>query len=111
MAGGYADVNGARMYYEVAGSGDPLLLLHGGFGGVHVFGAQIPALSARYRVYVPEQRGRGHSPDVEGPISYQVLADDIAALLSDVVDEPAHPVGVSDGDGAPRVARSRSAPE
>lgn len=97
MIGSYATVNGARMYYEVTGAGAPLLLLHGGFGGVHLFGAQLPALSERYRVYVPEQRGRGHSPDVDGPISYQILADDIAAFLEQVVAEPAHLVGVSDG--------------
>lgn len=97
MIGSYTSVNGTRMYYEVAGGSQPLLLLHGGFGGVHVFGAQWPALSDRCRVFVPEQRGRGHTPDPDGPISYQILADDIAAFLEDVVGKPAHLVGVSDG--------------
>ncbi len=93
----YADVNGVHMYYETSGHGDPLVLLHGGFGGVHLFGAQVPAFAQRYRVLVPEQRGRGHTPDVEGPISYQVLADDIIAFLEHDVGGPVHFVGVSDG--------------
>jgi pimeloyl-ACP methyl ester carboxylesterase len=85
------------MYYEATGAGEPLVLLHGGFGGVHLFGGQVPAFAERYRVLVPEQRGRGHTPDVEGPISYQLLADDIVAFLEQTVGEPAHLVGVSDG--------------
>lgn len=97
MTGQHATADGVTAYYEASGEGQPLLLLHGGFGGVHLFGAQVPPLSERYQIYVPEQRGRGHSPDVEGPISYQILADDIAAFLEQVVGEPAHLVGVSDG--------------
>ena len=93
----YADVNGVHMYYEESGAGDPVILLHGGFGGAHLFGAQVPTFAERYRVLVPEQRGRGHTPDVEGPISYQILADDIVAFLERSVGEPAHLVGVSDG--------------
>lgn len=93
----YADVNGVHMYYETSGEGEPLVLLHGGFGGVHLFGSQVPAFAAGFRVHVPEQRGRGHTPDVDGPISYQLLADDIIAFLEQTVGEPAHLVGVSDG--------------
>ena len=61
------------MYYEVAGEGTPLVLLHGGFGGTHHFGGQVPALSQRFRVFVPEMRGRGRTPDAEGPITYRVM--------------------------------------
>jgi len=93
----YADVNGVHMYYETSGAGEPLLLLHGGFGGVHLFGGQVAAFAQRYRVLVPEQRGRGHTPDAEGPISYQLLADDIIAFLEAEVGEPVRLVGVSDG--------------
>jgi pimeloyl-ACP methyl ester carboxylesterase len=93
----YADVNGVHMYYEASGAGEPLLLLHGGFGGVHLFGGQVPAFAQRYRVLVPEQRGRGHTPDAEGSISYQLLADDIIAFLEADVGEPVRLVGVSDG--------------
>jgi pimeloyl-ACP methyl ester carboxylesterase len=45
--GEYADVNGVHMHFEVNGSGEPLVLLHGGFGGAHIFGGQGPELSAR----------------------------------------------------------------
>lgn len=93
----YADVNGAHMYYETSGEGEPLVLLHGGFGGVHLFGAQLPAFAAQFQVHVPEQRGRGHTPDVDGPISYQILAEDLIAFLEHTIAEPAHVVGVSDG--------------
>jgi pimeloyl-ACP methyl ester carboxylesterase len=93
----YADVNGVHMYYEESGVGDPVILLHGGFGGTHLFGAQVPAFAERHRVLVPEQRGRGRTPDVEGPISYRLLADDIEAFLEGAVGQPAHLVGFSDG--------------
>jgi len=95
--GGYAETNGARMYYEATGEGEPLVLLHGGFGGVHVFGSQLPAFAERHRVLVPEQRGRGHTADIAGAITYQILADDIIGFLEHTVGEPAHLVGVSDG--------------
>ena len=54
--GRYVDVNGVHMYLETSGRGEPLVLLHGGFGAVHVFGAQVPAFAERYRVFVPDQR-------------------------------------------------------
>jgi pimeloyl-ACP methyl ester carboxylesterase len=78
----YVQLGATRMYYEVAGEDEPMVLLHGGFGGVHVWTGQVPTLAKRYRVNVPEQRGRGHSPDVEGPITYQGLADDAAPASS-----------------------------
>lgn len=93
----YAQVNGIRLYYEVAGEGPALVLLHGGFGGTHLFGGQVPAFSRHFRVFVPEMRGRGRTPDAEGPITYEVMADDVGAFLDRVVGEPAHLVGVSDG--------------
>lgn len=89
--------NGVDTYYEEHGSGDALVPLHGGFGGVHVFGGQIPDFAERFRVIVPEQRGRGHTPDVEGPITYQILADDLIAFIGRVVAGPVNLVGGSDG--------------
>jgi pimeloyl-ACP methyl ester carboxylesterase len=93
----HADVRGVHMYCEVSGAGEPLVLLHGGFGGVHSWEGQIPDLATRYEVFVPEQRGRGHTPDVEGPISYQLMAEDTIGFLEQVVGSPAHLVGASDG--------------
>lgn len=85
------------LYFEEHGAGDPLLLLHGGLGGVHSWPAQIPALATRYRVIVPEQRGRGRTPDREGPLSYDAMTDDTAALIGELVPRGAHVVGASDG--------------
>lgn len=93
----YADVNGVHTYYEASGDGEPVVLLHGGFGGTHLFGALVPAFAEHYRVFVVEQRGRGRTADVDGPISYQVLADDMVGFIEQVLGEPSHLVGFSDG--------------
>jgi pimeloyl-ACP methyl ester carboxylesterase len=94
----YVDVNGLRTWHEVSGEGDPVVLLHGAFAGAASWSAQAPALAgAGYKVYVPERRGHAHTPDVEGPLSYDVMADDTVAYLDGVVGGPAHLVGWSDG--------------
>jgi pimeloyl-ACP methyl ester carboxylesterase len=95
---GYIEVAGQRVWHEVSGEGDPLVLLHGGFVGAASFFAQTSALAeGGYRVHVPERRGHAHTPDVEGPLSYSVMADDMIAYLAQEVGAPAHLVGWSDG--------------
>ena len=95
---GYVEVAGLRTWHEVSGEGDPLVLLHGGFVGASSFYAQTPALvEAGYRVHVPERRGHAHTPDVDGPLSYSVMADDTIAYLEQEVGAPARLVGWSDG--------------
>jgi pimeloyl-ACP methyl ester carboxylesterase len=95
---GYIDVAGLRTWREVSGEGDPLVLLHGGFIGASSFFAQVPALvEGGYRVHVPERRGHAHTPDVEGPLSYSVMADDTIAYLEQEIGAPAHLIGWSDG--------------
>jgi pimeloyl-ACP methyl ester carboxylesterase len=92
------DVNGVPTWHEVHGDGPPVVLLHGAFAGASSWAAQAPALArAGYRVHVPERRGHAHTPDVEGPLSYGVMADDTAAYLDHLVGGPAHLVGWSDG--------------
>jgi pimeloyl-ACP methyl ester carboxylesterase len=94
----YVDVSGLRTWHEVSGDGDPVVLLHGGLSGGDSWQAQQPALArAGYRVYVPDRRGHGHTADVPGPFSYQVMADDTIGYLAQVVGRPAHLVGWSDG--------------
>ena len=94
----YVEVNGLRTWHEVRGEGQPVVLLHGGFAGASSWSAQAPALArAGYRVHVPERRGHAHTPDVEGPLTYDVMADDTVAYLDGVVGGPAHLVGWSDG--------------
>ncbi|MFB7653306.1 MULTISPECIES: alpha/beta fold hydrolase [unclassified Streptomyces] len=95
--GDYADLPGVRTWYESEGTGDPLVLLHGGFCTNDTWGAQRADLAAAYRALLPERRAHGHTPDVDGPLTYQDMADDTVAFLETVVDAPAHLVGWSDG--------------
>ncbi|MEW2219428.1 alpha/beta hydrolase [Streptomyces sp. NPDC006990] len=95
--GDYADLPGIRMWYETEGSGDPLLLLHGGLCTNATWGGQRAELAAHYRLFLPERRAHGHTPDVEGPLSYQDMAEDTVAFLETVVGGPAQLVGWSDG--------------
>jgi pimeloyl-ACP methyl ester carboxylesterase len=95
--GNYADVNGVHVYYESHGTGDPILLLHGGIGGAHSWQAQELVLAERCHVFVPELRGRGRTADVDGEISYQNQAEDIIAFLERVVFSPVTLIGASDG--------------
>ncbi|SBT45411.1 alpha/beta fold hydrolase [Micromonospora auratinigra] len=78
---GYADVNGVRLWYEVHGSGRPLVLLHGGYGSVETFARIRPALLARRRVIAVDLPGHGRTADGDRPWRYESMADDIAALL------------------------------
>ena len=94
----YVDVNGLPTWHEVHGDGPAVVLLHGAFAGASSWAAQAPVLArAGYRVHVPERRGHAHTRDVEGPLSYGVMADDTVAYLDRVVGGPAHLVGWSDG--------------
>ena len=93
----YINVNGVHTYYEEHGSGDPLLLLHGGLADADSFGQQTPALADRYRVIIPERRGHGRTADVDGPITYDLMSDDTIAFMDALGTGPAHLVGWSDG--------------
>ena len=94
---GYVDANGLNTYYQEQGSGDPLLLLHGGLVDGDSFGQQTPAFAERFRVIVPDRRAHGRTADVEGPITYDLMADDTIAFMDAVSPGPAHLVGWSDG--------------
>ena len=97
--GEFATVNGIQTYFEVHGDQDrePLVLLHGGIATAETWAGQAGPLSEHYRVYVPERRGHGHTPDVDGPITYDLMAADTVAFLKEMVGGPAHLVGWSDG--------------
>lgn len=73
------------------------MLLHGGMTPIETFGGLRPGLSERFRVYLPERRGHGRTPDVPGPITYEIMAADTVAFLEKVLTEAAHLVGWSDG--------------
>lgn len=95
--GTYAELPGVRTWYETEGSGDPVVLLHGGFCTNETWSPQRADLAARFRLFLPERRGHGRTPDVPGPASYRDMADDTAAFVEAVVGGPAHLVGWSDG--------------
>lgn len=95
--GQYVELGRWRDWYEERGSGDPVVLLHGGLSTNEMWGAQMPALAKRFHVLAPERHAHGHSPDVEGPLSYDDMAAETIAFLEAVLAQPAHLVGWSDG--------------
>ena len=95
--GTYVDLGKVKTWYEEHGSGRPLVLMHGGLVDARWFEPNLAPLAERYHVYIPERRGHGHTPDVPGPITYQLMAEDTIAFLETVVGEPADVVGHSDG--------------
>lgn len=88
-----------RTWYGDLGkaTADPLVLLHPGGVDSRVFGPNLEALGEHFHVYTPERRGHGHTPDVEGPYSFEELAGDTIAFLETVVGGQARLLGCSDG--------------
>jgi pimeloyl-ACP methyl ester carboxylesterase len=95
--GGLADVNGIRLYYEVHGSGEPILLMHGGSASIECFYGIIPILARRFTVITPDSRAHGRSSDDGRPLSYSLMADDMLALLDRLHIGSAYVAGWSDG--------------
>ncbi len=94
---GYVRVNGAEIYYAIYGSGDPLILLHGGLGNTEYWGSQIAAFSARYKVINIASRGHGRSTKDAQAYSYHLMASDVLAVMDMLLIEKASIVGWSDG--------------
>jgi pimeloyl-ACP methyl ester carboxylesterase len=95
---GYANVNGIRMYYEIHGEGEPLVLLHGAFMTIDLnFGKMLPALARDRRVVAVEQQGHGHTEDIDRPLKFEQMADDTAALLRSLHIDKADILGYSMG--------------
>ena len=93
----YVQLGAVKTWYDQHGEGEPLVLMHGGLVDARFFEPNLAALIERFHVYTPERRGHGHTPDVDGPITYQLMADDTIAFLDEVVGRPADLVGHSDG--------------
>jgi pimeloyl-ACP methyl ester carboxylesterase len=96
---GHAPVNGLHLYYEIHGTGEPLILLHGGVGGVEMFGPNLHALSRSRKVIAVELQGHGRTADIERPLSYEAMADDVEALIKHLGLEQADVMGYSLGGG------------
>ena len=90
-------VNGMQMYYEVSGSGDPLIVLHGAYMNIPTMGAIIPMLAKTHKVYALELQGHGRTTDVDRPITYPGMADDVAKFMEAVRIDKADVFGYSMG--------------
>ena len=88
---------GVRLYYEIYGSGEPLLLIHGNGASIASFGAQIDYFRRHYRVIAMDSRDQGKSADSTGKLTYEQMADDQEALLDYLKSPPANVLGWSDG--------------
>jgi pimeloyl-ACP methyl ester carboxylesterase len=96
---GYASVNGLEMYYEIYGEGAPLVLLHGGLADATMFAPMIPALTQGHQVIVVDLQAHGHTADIDRPMSYEAMAEDIAAMITQLGFENADIMGYSLGGG------------
>ena len=94
---GYAPVNGLELYYEVHGTGDPLVLLHGSFATIDLWRPMVEALASQRQVIAVDFQGHGRTADIDRPFSYEQFADDIAALLGYLEVPRADVVGYSMG--------------
>src|SRR5688500_5380963 len=91
------NVNGMQTYYEVSGAGDPLIVLHGAYMNIPMMGEIIPRLARTHKVYAVEMQGHGRTTDIARPITYQNLADDVAAFMTSVGLQRADVFGYSMG--------------
>lgn len=94
------EVNGMDLYYEVSGSGDPIVVLHGAYMNIPTMGGIIPALAESHTVYAIEFQGHGRTEDIDRPITYPNLASDVAAFMDAVGLEKADIFGYSMGAAA-----------
>lgn len=97
--GNYASVNGLDMYYEIHGTGHPLIVLHGAFMTIGTMGAVVPGLARTRQVIAVELQAHGHTADIARPLAYEQMADDVAALLRHLDIEEADLFGYSMGGG------------
>jgi pimeloyl-ACP methyl ester carboxylesterase len=95
----YADVNGIKLYYEIHGTGRPLVLLHGGLGAIEMFGPNLEALAKGRQLIGVDLQGHGRTADIDRPLSAQLMADDIAALIKHLKLERPDIMGFSLGGG------------
>ena len=94
---GYADVNGIKLYHEIYGQGEPLVLIHGGLMTIGEMQGWVQPLARTRQVIAVEMQGHGRSPDTDRPVTFATMGDDIAALLDNLKIPQADLVGQSFG--------------
>ena len=99
MESGLAPVNGLEMYYEIHGEGEPLVLLHGAYAPLSMWGPILEGLSQNHRVIAMDMQGHGRTADIDRPLRYETMADDVAALMDHLGIVFADIVGYSMGAG------------
>lgn len=97
---GYAPVNGLNMYYEIHGAGRPLILLHGGFGSTTMLGEVLTALAKDRQVIAVDLQAHGRTADIDRPLRFESMGDDVAALIGHLGLRHADLMGYSLGGGA-----------
>ena len=98
-SGQHANVNGINLYYEIHGSGRPIVLLHGGLMHGGLFGPVLDMLAKDHKVITPDLQGHGRTADIDRPIDIRFMADDIAALIDHLGLDKPDVVGYSLGGG------------
>ena len=97
LAGKYVDVNDIKVYYEIYGEGEPVLLLHGNSGSIKTMESLIPELSKHFKVITVDSRAQGKSTDSEKEITYALMASDMNELIDKLQLDGIYVVGWSDG--------------
>ena len=97
--GSYAEVNGLHLYYEIYGSGEPLILLHGGVGTIEMFGDVLPSLAQHRQVIAVDLQAHGRTADIDRELRFELMAGDIAALIRHLGFAKADVMGYSLGGG------------
>ncbi len=96
-AGKYVSVRGFKMYYEIYGAGKPLLIIHGNGGSIKDFSNQVPYFSKEYKVILADSRAQRKSGDTGDSLNYEMMADDLNALLDQLHLDSCFVIGWSDG--------------
>ena len=99
LNGNYAQVNGINLYYEIHGEGEPLILIHGGIGAIEMFGEVLSLLASGRKVIGVDLQAHGRTADIDRPMTFEAMADDIAALIRHLGIERVDVLGYSLGGG------------
>lgn len=94
---GYSDVNGVKIFHAEWGTGNPVILLHGGLGSIEAFANQIPAIAENHHVIAIDSRGHGRSSRDATTYSYELMTSDVLAVMDEMNIDKAAFIGWSDG--------------